>query len=103
MFLKLWNGLRAIPGVTIYGAPPGSSRTATLSFSLSGVNSEQVAVALADDACFVSNGDFYATTVAKLLGKEQEGVVRIGAACYTTAGEIDRVVAGVSRLMSRGG
>lgn len=103
LFRQLWDALNAIPGVAIYGPPPGTARTATLSFSLRGVSSEKVAVALTRDACFVSNGDFYATTVAKLLGKEQEGVVRIGAACYTTADEIDRVVAGVSRLTSRGG
>ncbi len=103
LFRQLWDGLSAIPGVTIYGPPPGSARTATLSFSLRGVSSEQVAVALTRDACFVSNGDFYATTVARLLGKDQEGVVRIGAACYTTAAEIERVVSGVSRLTLRGG
>ena len=53
--------------------------------------------------CFVSNGDFYATTVARLLGREQDGVVRIGAACYTTAAEIERVITAVSRLTTLGG
>ena len=103
LFRQLWDGLAEISGVTLHGAPPGGARTATLSFSVNGVSSEQVAVALASDACFVSNGDFYATTVARLLGKEQDGVVRIGAACYTTADEIDRVRRSISLLTARGG
>ena len=100
LFAKLWDGLRSIDGVTTYGPAADTRRTATASFSVAGVDSEQVAVALARDGCFVSNGDFYASTVAKLIGKEREGVVRIGAACYTTADEIDRVIASVHRVTS---
>ena len=101
LFRTLWDGLHTMPGVTVYGVPPQGARTATLSFSVAGVSSEQVAVALAHDGCFVSNGDFYASTVAKLLGKAVDGVVRIGAACYTTREEIDRVLHGVLRLTTR--
>ena len=97
-FARLWNGLGQIPGLERYGPPPGSPRTATISFTLHGMSSSAVAVGLVDDGCFVSNGDFYATPVARRLGLEAEGMVRIGAACYTTEEEIDRVVAGVKRL-----
>ena len=95
---QLWDGLSAIRGVSLFGPPPDSSRTATVSFSLAGFDSGQVALALADRGCFVSNGDFYASTVARLLGKDQDGLVRIGAACYTTSDEIDRVLEGVRSL-----
>jgi selenocysteine lyase/cysteine desulfurase len=50
---------------------------------------------------YVSHGDFYATTVAERLGRGTDGFVRAGMACYTTAEEVDRVVAGVKEL-SRG-
>ena len=98
LFRRLWDGLTNIEGVTLYGALPETKRTATLSFSMRGLDSEEVALALVADACFVSNGDFYASTVARLLGKGAEGVVRIGAACYTTGEEIDRVLAAISKL-----
>jgi selenocysteine lyase/cysteine desulfurase len=49
---------------------------------------------------FVSNGDFYATTVVERLGLTAEGLVRAGCACYTTADEVDRLLAGVERLTS---
>lgn len=98
LFSRLWDGLGAIGGVRRYGPPPTAKRTATVSFTVANVDSEQVAIALARAGCFVSHGDFYASTVARRLGLATEGLVRIGASSYTTAGEIDRVVAAVARV-----
>lgn len=95
---RLWHGLEAIPGVRLYGPPPGRPRTATLVFALDGVPSEQVARALAGQGLFVSNGDFYATTAVERLGHAKDGLVRIGCACYTTNDEVDRVIRGVAAI-----
>jgi cysteine desulfurase family protein (TIGR01976 family) len=95
---RLWKGLRAIPGVTLYGPPPTAPRTPTVAFVVKGYPSEDVAKALAARALFVSNGDFYAATVVRRLGHEKEGVVRAGCACYTTPEEVDRLVEGVVEL-----
>lgn len=96
---RLWHGLAAINGIRIYGVPPDGRRTSTISFTLRGHSSETVARALADKGVFVSNGDFYAATVAEKMGLAEDGFVRIGCACYTTEDEIDRVVAGVRELV----
>jgi selenocysteine lyase/cysteine desulfurase len=48
---------------------------------------------------YLSHGDFYATTVARRLGFAQEGLVRAGCACYTTADEVQRLVDGVRDLV----
>lgn len=53
---------------------------------------------LAERAIFVSNGDFYATTAVRRLGHGEDGVVRAGCACYTTADEVDRLVDGVAQI-----
>jgi cysteine desulfurase family protein (TIGR01976 family) len=98
LLARMWNGLCAIPGVRMYGRPPGYPRTPTVSFTLDGVVSDDVARALAKRAVFVSNGDFYATTVIERLGHAVDGVVRAGCACYTTADEVDRLIAGVAEL-----
>jgi cysteine desulfurase family protein (TIGR01976 family) len=95
---QLWEGLGRISGVVRYGPPPGRPRTPTVSFTVDGRSSEEVAVALAGEAVFVSNGDFYATTVVEQLGLAGRGLVRAGCACYSTADEIDRLIAGVARL-----
>jgi selenocysteine lyase/cysteine desulfurase len=86
---RLWNGLAAIKGVRLYGPPPDAPRTPTISFSVEGVASTDVARQLASRGLFLSHGDFYAATVVERLGLGEEGLVRAGCACYTTADEID--------------
>ena len=94
----MWNGLSAIRGVRMYGRPPGHPRTPTVSFVVDGMISDDVAVGLARRAVFVSNGDFYATTVIERLGHAEDGVVRAGCACYTTEEEVDRLIEGVAAI-----
>ncbi len=65
---------------------------------MAGRTTDDVATALAADGVFVSNGDFYATTVVERLGLSAHGLVRAGCACYTTTEEVDRLVDGVRRL-----
>jgi selenocysteine lyase/cysteine desulfurase len=96
---QLWDGLHTIEGVTVFGPPPGTARTPTLSFHVQGIASEQVAQFLAPRGVYVSHGDFYATTVARRLGLAHEGLVRAGCSCYTTADEIARLVDGVRTLV----
>jgi selenocysteine lyase/cysteine desulfurase len=98
---RLWDGLRALPGVTLYGPPPPEPRTPTVAFTVRGRTSEEVAKALVDRAVFVSNGDFYAATVVRRLGHEKDGLVRAGCACYTTPEEADRLLEGVAELARR--
>ena len=98
LFAQLWEGLGQIAGVRRFGLGPGRPRTATVAFTLDGHSSEAVTRSLAGAGCFVSHGDFYASTVAQRLGVADEGMVRIGAACYTTPAEIDRVLEGIAAL-----
>ncbi len=100
LLAQLWNDLAEIPGVTLYGPRPGTPRTPTLSFRVQGHPSEAVARALAPRGVYVSHGDFYASTVARRLGVAEEGLVRAGCACYTTADEVSRLVSGVRDLVS---
>ena len=88
----MWDGLSSIDGVKLFGPPPGTPRTPTLSFAVNGVASEDVALMLAPRGVYLSHGDFYATTVAEKLGYASEGLVRAGCACYTSPDEVDRLV-----------
>jgi cysteine desulfurase family protein (TIGR01976 family) len=94
---RLWNGLGEIPGVTLYGPAPDSVRTPTVAFTVAGRSADEVARRLAEQAVFVTSGDFYATTVVLRLGAA-EGLVRAGCACYTTADEVERLIEGVRLL-----
>ena len=95
---RLWDGRAAIDAVTLYGPPPGTPRTPTVSFTVRGHSTEAVAKALVTRGVYASNGDFYAQTVAERLGRGADGFVRAGAACYTTVDEVDRLVEGVRAL-----
>jgi len=98
LFHRLWDGLGTIPGVTRYGPGPDRPRTPTVSFTVDGTTSDQVARALVEKGIFVSNGDFYATTLVRRLGHGDTGLVRAGISCYTTAEEIDRLIAAVREV-----
>jgi len=94
LLLRLWDGLSAIDGVTLYGPKPDSPRTPTVAFTVAGRPADDVARGLAEQGVFVSSGDFYATTVVARLGL-RDGLVRAGCACYTTEEEVDRLIEGV--------
>jgi selenocysteine lyase/cysteine desulfurase len=89
--------LAGVPGVRLYGPRPGEPRTPTVAFTVARRTTAQVATVLAAEGVFVSSGDFYAATVIARLGLAPDGLIRAGCACYTTADEVDRLVAGVSR------
>ena len=95
---QLWDGLSLIQGVRLFGPPSNLPRTPTVSFTVDGVSSTEVARKLAARGLFLSHGDFYAATVVERLGLGEEGLVRAGCACYTTEDEIDRLLEGVAEI-----
>jgi cysteine desulfurase family protein (TIGR01976 family) len=101
LFAQLWEGLSVIPGVTIYGPPPGTPRTPTVSFTVHGYSTTEIARRLVRCGLYASNGDFYAQTVAEVLGRGEDGFVRAGAACYTTAYDVARLIDGVQELATQ--
>ena len=98
LITRLWNGLREIESVRLYGPPPGTARTPTIAFTVNGVPSIEVAEKLVERGVFLSHGDFYAMTVVERLGQTLHGLARAGCACYTTSEEVDRLLAGVRGL-----
>jgi cysteine desulfurase family protein (TIGR01976 family) len=102
LFAELWDGLASVPGVRLFGPPPGLERTPTIAFTVRDVPAFQVTLRLAKRGVFTSHGDFYAKTVVDRLGLQPEGLVRAGCACYTTADEVDRLVEGVRTIALAG-
>jgi cysteine desulfurase family protein (TIGR01976 family) len=99
---RLLDGLGAIRAVRVYGPPATAARTPTVAFTVGDFPADDVADALAEEAVFVSTGDFYATSVVARYGlASRGGLVRAGCAAYTTADEVDRLLEGVARLAAR--
>jgi len=98
---RLWTELSALRGVTMYGPAPSEPRTPTVAFTMRGRTSREIAQHLATRALFVSHGDFYAATIVELLGHAADGLLRVGCACYTSAEEVERLIAAVAELQPK--
>jgi cysteine desulfurase family protein (TIGR01976 family) len=98
LITRLYTGLQAIDGVTVYGPPPSAPRTPTVAFVVRGRPSDEVARELVSRGLFLSNGDFYAATIVERLGHASDGVVRAGCACYTSDDEVERLIAAVAEI-----
>jgi cysteine desulfurase family protein (TIGR01976 family) len=98
---RLWEALADTPGVQLYGPTPELPRTSTLAFTIAGTPADEVVRRLAANGVFASHGDFYATTAVQRLGVGPDGLVRAGAACYTSDDEIERLIDGVRTIARR--
>ena len=101
LITQLWNGLREIRHVRVYGPPSRTPRTPTIAFTVDDVPAIEVAEKLVELGVFLSHGDFYAMTVVERLGQMPHGLVRAGCACTTTSEEVDRLLAGVRAIAHR--
>ena len=82
-----------------YGTPDLDRRVPTVAFTVEGRAPAAVAAALGAQGIFVWDGNYYALELMERLGLERSGgAVRVGAAHYTTAEEIDRFLEAVAAL-----
>ncbi|MBA3619826.1 MAG: cysteine desulfurase-like protein [Acidothermales bacterium] len=97
LFAALYDGLRGMEGVTVYGH--AARRTPTVAFRVAGHSPRAVAEALGGQGLCVWDGNYYAVELTRRLGVEDSGgMVRAGLAHYNTAEEVDRLLAAVQRL-----
>jgi cysteine desulfurase family protein (TIGR01976 family) len=95
-----YEGLQALPGVTIYGQPFGAGQRApTVSFTIGNLSAEEVCRNLAERGFCTWDGHFYALRAIEVLGLlERGGVTRVGISLYNTADEIARLLAEVKHI-----
>jgi selenocysteine lyase/cysteine desulfurase len=98
---RLEAGLRAVPGVTVHAPFGAEGRAPTTIFSVRGRAPDAVAAALAERRIAVWSGDNYACELIDALGlRAQGGVVRAGIVRYTTADDVDGLLAAVAEVVS---
>jgi cysteine desulfurase family protein (TIGR01976 family) len=97
LLIKLVEGLKAIPGVKIYGIAEAArfeERCATLSFRMGEHHPTEIATFLGERGIFTWDGNFYALNLSERLGVEvQGGMLRVGLVHYNTAQEVERLLA----------
>lgn len=102
MATKLRTELRKIEGLTLYGPPEGYNRTSTVTFTIDGKNSHDIAEFMAERGLFVWDGDFYAIEITNHVLKlaDQGGLLRVGLAPYNTMEDIDRTIQAVKDFVT---
>jgi selenocysteine lyase/cysteine desulfurase len=93
------DGVRRIPGVTVWGPDFSGPRAPTVSITIDGVHPTDAARALGRRGIQVWDGHFYAIRPIEALGLlERGGVLRTGIVMYNTREEIDRLLEGIAAL-----
>lgn len=99
----LVEGLKNIPGVTIYGiSEPNqmNGRVPTVAIRMAGKSPAAIARALGQQGIFTWHGNFYALNLTRRLGVEAKGgLLRIGLVHYNTLAEVNRLLTVLESLV----
>jgi cysteine desulfurase family protein (TIGR01976 family) len=90
--------IRALPGVTVYSN--ARHRTPTLLFTSAQVPAQDVRAALAEVGVNAPAGSFYAWEPSHHLGLGAEGGVRVGLAPYSDQSDVERLVDGLTAVLT---
>lgn len=93
------DGLRAIPGVTVYGPLDAARQTATVSFNIAGMEPSEVGLRLDEEHGILCRVGLHCAPAAhRTLGTFPAGTVRFGMGVFSTTEEVDAAVAAVASL-----
>ena len=92
---RLLAGLADNPAIRVWGiAEPerAAERAPTVAFTHARRSSAEVAAYLGERGVYVWHGNYYALELSRALGREPDGMVRVGLLHYNTADEVDRLL-----------
>lgn len=96
---RLIDGLRAIPGVVVYGTLDPARQTATVSFNIAGMDPSEVGLRLDEEFGIMCRVGLHCAPAAhRTIGTFPTGTVRFSLGAFNTAGEVDRALEAVERL-----
>jgi cysteine desulfurase/selenocysteine lyase len=95
----LIDGLRDIPGATVYGGLDATRQTATVSFNVAGMEPSEVGLRLDEDYGIMCRVGLHCAPAAhKTIGTFPVGTVRFGLGAFNTLEEVDAAVSAVEHL-----
>jgi cysteine desulfurase/selenocysteine lyase len=94
---RMMQGLRGIPGVTLYGPGPGPGRIGVISFNVAGLHPHEAAHALSEQEIMVRSGHHCCMPLMDHLGLP-EGTVRASLHVYSSQDDVDRLVRAVEEM-----
>jgi selenocysteine lyase/cysteine desulfurase len=94
-------GLRELPAYRLWGVAEDEAwtkRVATFALTHATKPSRELAQELDRRGIFAWHGNYYALELSKRLGREPEGMLRVGFLHYTTNEEVDRLLAALYEI-----
>ncbi|SPF33850.1 Aminotransferase class-V family protein [Candidatus Desulfosporosinus infrequens] len=96
---KLWEGLREIPGVKLYGSEMVERRSPILAFNIGEIDSIKVSFLLEQNAGVIARAGLHCAAHAhRMLGTLEQGVVRFSPSHFTSDEEIVTALQAVRRV-----
>jgi selenocysteine lyase/cysteine desulfurase len=96
---RLLDGLREIPGVTVYGPDDARLRTAVVSFNIAGMEPSEVGMRLDEEYGIMCRVGLHCAPAAhRTIGTFPAGTVRFALGAFTTREEVDAALWAVARL-----
>lgn len=100
---RLIEGLRAVPGVTVYGTGDAQRQTATVSFALAGSAVSEVGLILDEKYGIMCRVGLHCAPAAhRTIGTFPHGTVRFSPGVFNTAAEIETALDAVRALAGEG-
>jgi len=96
---RLIDGLREIPGVTVYGGLDATHQTATVSFNIAGLEPSEVGLRLDEEYGIMCRVGLHCAPAAhRTIGTFPVGTVRFGLGAFSTVEEIDAALEAVRQF-----
>lgn len=97
---QLLHGLAPLPGVTLFGPPPGAERGGIVSFTVEGMDPAMIGFTLDReyDIC-VRTGLHCAPDAHRTIGSYPVGTVRVSPGFFTTEDEIEAFLRAMERIV----
>ena len=100
----LIDGLKEIPGVTVYGSGDADRQVATVSFNIGGLTSSEVAMQLEEDYEIMCRPGLHCAPIAhKTIGTFPYGTVRLSPGYFTKEEDIEITIGAVRKIVTTKG
>ena len=99
---RFMDGLRAIPGVVMYGPGNADQKTSVVSFNLPGMAPSEAALAFDENHGIMSRPGLHCAPAAhKTIGTFPHGTNRFSFGYFNTPEQIDRALEGIEKIASQ--
>lgn len=100
---ELWEGLKGIEGVTLYGPEPGMPRVGVVTFNIGELDASAVADRLSSEYGIACRAGLHCAPLAhRFLGTDKRGTIRFSIGPFNTPEDIRTAVKAIYKIAKKG-